>query len=73
VPAATDGAVFLWAARVRRSRVRAGDGDAARGDRGSGPGTKGGTRHERWAYLRHSIVGRLLAAPPAAGKPGEEL
>jgi len=29
--------------------------------------------HERWAYLRFSIVGRLLAAPPERGALQEEL
>lgn len=25
-------------------------------------------RHERWANLRHQIIGTLLAAPPARGE-----
>ena len=25
-------------------------------------------RHERWANLRHAIIGTLLAAPPARGE-----
>ncbi len=25
-------------------------------------------RHERWANLRHSIIGALLAAPPRRGE-----
>lgn len=29
--------------------------------------------HERWAHLRFSVVGRLLAAPPAKGELGEAL
>jgi hypothetical protein len=30
-------------------------------------------RHERWAWLRFSIVGRLLAAPPARGQLQAEI
>lgn len=29
--------------------------------------------HERWAHLRFSVVGGLLASPPAAGKLRSEL
>ncbi len=30
---------------------------------------KGGSRiHERWAHLRFSVIGQLLAAPPAKGE-----
>jgi transposase InsO family protein len=31
-------------------------------------GTTPDRRHERWANLRHSIIGALLAAPPARGE-----
>lgn len=31
-------------------------------------GTKPDRRHERWANLRHSIIGALLAAPPRRGE-----
>jgi len=31
-------------------------------------GTKPDRRHERWANLRHSIIGALLAAPPCRGE-----
>ena len=35
---------------------------------GAGMTTEGGSRiHERWAQLRFSVIGHLLAAPPAAG------
>jgi putative transposase len=32
-----------------------------------------GSRHARWAHLRFSIIGPLLAAPPAHGELAEEL
>ena len=36
--------------------------------------TEGGSRiHERWAQLRFSVIGHLLAAPPAAGTLRGEL
>ena len=31
------------------------------------------TSHERWAHLRFSVVGTLLAAPPGPGELKEEL
>lgn len=33
----------------------------------------GDRRHERWANLRHAIVGALLAAPPKRGALRAEL
>ena len=36
---------------------------------GVGMTTEGGSRiHERWAQLRFSVIGQLLAAPPAKGE-----
>ena len=29
--------------------------------------------HERWAHLRFSVIGRLLAAPPAVGELRAEI
>jgi transposase InsO family protein len=41
---------------------------------GAGMSTSGGSRiHERWAQLRFSVIGQLLAAPPAAGTLRGEL
>lgn len=33
----------------------------------------GGSRHARWAHLRFSIVGPLLAAPPSRGDLAAEI
>ena len=30
--------------------------------------TRGPRVHERWAHLRFSVIGQLLAAPPAKGE-----
>jgi hypothetical protein len=30
--------------------------------------TRGSRVHERWAHLRFSVIGQLLAAPPAKGE-----
>ncbi len=37
------------------------------------PDEKESRRHERWAWLRFSIVGPLLAAPPAGGQLWREI
>src|SRR3970040_1450180 len=42
----------------------------ARGAMSEGDGR---SNHERWAALRHAIIGPLLAAPPERGELGREL
>jgi putative transposase len=46
----------------------------ARYGSGAGMTERGGLRvHERWAQLRFSVIGQLLAAPPAPGTLRGEL